>query len=77
MNYDYYRHTEFVPAFNLSMTSPPSGNLLGQEMSAVCGANSACLYDFAATGNPSLAASTLAAAEWSAEARHLAAPGKK
>lgn len=76
MNYDYYRNTEFVPMFNFSMTSS-SETLMGQEMTAVCGDNIECLYDLAATGNPSLAASTLDAMEWLSAARRMAAPGKR
>jgi len=41
----------------------------------MCDNNAECLYDYAATGNPNLAADTLAAIQWDAKAREMSEPG--
>lgn len=74
MNYDYYRNTWFVPTFNASPLMTSSSPLY-DEMSALCGTNAACQYDFTVTGNPSLAADTLRAVQADSQTRRMAATG--
>ena len=66
-NYSTYQNSSFVPIFRTSFSSTAAE----QEALNTCGANSACLFDLAATGNKKLAVSTLASSTVSNETNNL------